>query len=118
MDAINLYYDKEGLLADCYRDSHTTRQLLQTIICEVFAPTLTEKLHQILESKPFIFFIDGWSDSKQSHLTICIRFWNKNKSCIESRLFDDVNYVDSGTGKLQYDLLNRYLLSKFGQRAL
>jgi hypothetical protein len=59
------------------------------------------KLKETLKGKPFSFFIDGWTDQRQAHLTIGIRYFDPIKG-LKVRLFDDISYIDDGTGKALY----------------
>ncbi len=58
-------------------------------------------MRETLKGKAFSFFIDGWSDKKQSHLTIGFKYFDKENGLV-TRLFDDLNYIEDGSGKALY----------------
>lgn len=75
---------------------------------------IEEKLKEKLKEKLFTLFIDGWGDNKQKHLTIGIRFWTKRVG-IETRLFDDLDYIEGGDGKSLFIKTQKCILEQYGK---
>jgi hypothetical protein len=79
MEGILLFYETEEIVKDSYQDSGTTRQVLSDLVTDGLAPYIDKTLKGSLLENCFVFFADGWSDRNQSHLTLAVRYWDREK---------------------------------------
>jgi hypothetical protein len=76
MERIIKTLNARKFLKPCYSNNGLYNSNFGNIIQYGLAKVVDLKLREILKAKPFSFFIDGWSDKKQSHLTIGIRYFD------------------------------------------
>jgi hypothetical protein len=117
MEKVIRALDEKKFLKPCFSSRGLYNSNLGKTVSVGLCKLVEEKLQAELASRPFAFFIDGWSKTGQSHLTVGVRYFLQGVG-LKVRLFDDLSYINDGTGKALYCLVRKSLLDSHGTHCI